>query len=128
MQRRTQSVGLSLSSTSAEVAVRTVHHCCGKVTALHAKDLFNVHLKLLFLNNTPPFFFSSLTFFYSPHNSSVPWWGRRPTRMQSASRNPLRQDEIELNKTMSEAAIALGERIDHLEEKVSLMRVRFFID
>jgi len=45
--------------------------------------------------------------------------------MQSASRNPLRQDEIELNKTMSEAAIALGERIDHLEEKVSLMRVRF---
>eukprot|EP00729_Bicosta_minor_P000352 gene352-15256_t len=58
VQRRTQSVGLSLSSTSAEVA--------------------------------------------------------------SASRNPLRQDEIELNKTMSEAAIALGERIDHLEEKVVL--------
>lgn len=38
----------------------------------------------------------------------------------------MRQDEIELNKTMSEAAIALGERIDHLEEKVSLMRVRFY--
>jgi hypothetical protein len=40
--------------------------------------------------------------------------------VQAATRNPLKPAEIDLTKTLSHAAVALGDRIDHLEQKVSV--------